>query len=139
MDSIDRMIIVILRKDARTPLTTIASRVRLSKAAVQRRIANLLQYGAIKRFTVETDELQCTRAITQISVDPFYPTFAVSAKLVKVEGVKSIYEVAGSYDIVALVERKSMDLLTKSVEGIRAIKGVRNTNTSIVLRDGKSI
>lgn len=111
-----------------------ASRVGLSEAAVRRRVANLVSSGVIRRFTVELEEQDQTSAITYVSVSPSRPTSEVS-KLVKgVHGVETLYETTGSFDIAAVIRGANISEVNKSVEEIRRIDGVLNTNTTIILR-----
>ncbi len=135
VDKTDELILRILREDSRLPFVDIASKVGLSEAAVRRRISNLVNDGTIKRFTIEVSEPQtATSAITYVSVSPSYPTSAVSKKLESVQGVETIYETTGSFDIAAVIRGTSIAEVNKSVEEIRRIDGVLNTNTTIILR-----
>jgi len=112
----------------------IAGRVGLSEAAVRRRISNLMSDGVIKRFTVEVNEPQLTSAITYVSVSPSHPTSEVSKRIMKVPGVETIYETTGPFDIATIIKGSNIAEVNKSVEEIRRIDGVLNTNTSIILR-----
>jgi DNA-binding Lrp family transcriptional regulator len=135
VDRTDELILRILREDSRLPFVDIASRVSLSEAAVRRRISNLVKEGTIKRFTVDVDDPQtATSAITYVSVSPSSPTSDVSKRLKSVQGVETIYETTGSFDIAAIIKGTSISEVNKSVEEIRRIDGVLNTNTTIILR-----
>ncbi len=54
MDDLDRQILDILRRDARTPYTEIASQVGTSEGTVRNRVERLTEDGVIERFTVST-------------------------------------------------------------------------------------
>ena len=54
MDELDREILSILRKDARTPYTEIADEVGTSEGTVRNRVEQLVDDGVIERFTVAT-------------------------------------------------------------------------------------
>jgi DNA-binding Lrp family transcriptional regulator len=112
----------------------IAARVGLSEAAVRRRVSNLMRDGVIKRFTVEVNEPQLTSAITYVSVSPSRPTSEVSKMIMSVAGVETIYETTGPFDIATIIKGSNIAEVNKSVEEIRRIDGVLNTNTSIILR-----
>lgn len=111
-----------------------ARKVGLSEAAVRRRISNLEKDGTIKRYTVEVNEPQLTSAITYVSVSPSSPTSEVSKRIRAVQGVQTIYETTGSFDIAAIIKGPNIAEVNKSVEEIRRISGVLNTNTTIILR-----
>ena len=112
----------------------VARKVNLSEAAVRRRISNLVKDGTIKRFTIEVSEPQLTSAITYVSVTPANPTSEVSKKILNVQGVETIYETTGPFDIAAIIKGQNIAEVNKSVEEIRRINGVLNTNTTIILR-----
>ncbi|MDG7005583.1 MAG: Lrp/AsnC family transcriptional regulator [Nitrososphaerota archaeon] len=135
LDETDGLILKALREDARLPFVEIAGRVGLSEAAVRRRVANLVQAGTIKKFTVVVEEgKESTSAITYVSVSPSHPTSEVSKKLESIPGVESIYETTGSYDIAAIIKGPNIEEVNRSVEEIRRIGGVLKTETTIILR-----
>ncbi len=90
--------------------------------------------GTIKRFTIEVSEPQLTSAITYVSVSPANPTSEVSRRIGTVKGVETIYETTGAFDIAAIISGSDIAEVNKSVEEIRRISGVLNTNTTIILR-----
>jgi Lrp/AsnC family transcriptional regulator of lysine biosynthesis len=126
--------VAVLREDARVSFVEIAAKVDLSEAAVRRRVANLVSSGTIRRFTVELDEPEQTSAITYVSVSPSHPTSEVSKKIKSVTGVETIYETIGQFDIAAIIKGPNIAEVNKSVEEIRRLGGVLNTNTTIILR-----
>lgn len=81
MDSIDRQILDMLQKNARTPLKTIAEKVFLSSPAVSTRIEHLEKQGIIKGYTAMIDKEQLGYHITafiNLEMEPiqkqdFYP------------------------------------------------------------------
>jgi len=123
-----------LRGDSRTPNTGIAQKLNLSESAVRRRIANLLSNGRILRFTVEVDDRELASALTWVSVNPAVPTSQVSQRVRGVKGVEAVYETAGQFDVAALVKGADIVEVNRTVEGIRRIEGVVNTNTTMVMR-----
>lgn len=134
MDKTDQLIIELLREDARKSNIEIAQKLNLSEATVRRRISNLVEDGTISRFTIEIDDPQQTSAIMWISVNPSVPTNQVSARVKGTAGVQTVYETAGQFDIAAIIKGSNIVEVNKSVEGIRRIDGVINTNTMMILR-----
>jgi DNA-binding Lrp family transcriptional regulator len=64
---------------------------------------------------------------------------AVLRALKKVEGVKEVYNLYGTYDIIAKIEAERMDELTQIVTWhIRKIDGVRSTLTMVVSGETKT-
>jgi DNA-binding Lrp family transcriptional regulator len=134
LDEKDQKILDILKTDARRSFVDIAQAVNLSEPAVRRRIKNLVDTGVIRRFTVEADIGQSASAITLISVNPVVPTAEISAKLLKMDGVDVVYEITGQYDIAVIVSGSSIAIINKSIDDIRRLDGVGNTNTVIILK-----
>jgi Lrp/AsnC family transcriptional regulator for asnA, asnC and gidA len=111
LDEKDQKILDILKTDARRSFVDIA-----------------------RRFTVEADIGQSASAITLISVNPVVPTAEISAKLLKMDGVDVVYEITGQYDIAVIVSGSSIAIINKSIDDIRRLDGVGNTNTVIILK-----
>lgn len=135
LDDIDHMIISMLVKDARIPYTEIAKRVGLSEAGVRKRIDRLLRMGVIKRFTVEVDYTARVKAITLIATEPSTDTSEISRKVKEINGVERVYEVTGVYDVIAVISSPSMAEINKCIDELRRIRGVKSTNTMIILRE----
>lgn len=133
-DRIDDLIIGILRENSRAPNTDISTKLTLSESAVRRRIENLKSSGRIRKFTVEVDDRDMSSAITWVSVNPSVPTKQVSEKIRGVKGVETVYETAGQFDIAAIITGANITEVNKTIEGIRRVEGVINTNTTMVLR-----
>ena len=133
-DRTDDQIIAILTQDARTSNTSLASKLSMSESAIRQRIKNLQRTGRIRKFTVEVDDQKLSSAITWDSVNPSIPTNQVSSKLKGVPGVEVVYETAGQFDIAVLVKGANIVEVNRSIEGIRRVGGVINTNTTMVLR-----
>lgn len=133
-DKIDDLLLGLLRDDARSSNTKIATRLGLSESAVRRRIANLKSSGRIRKFTIDVDDRNLTSAITWVSVDPTVPTRQVSEKIRGVKGVESVYETAGQFDIAVVIKGANIGEVNATIEGVRRAGGVTSTNTTMVLR-----
>jgi Lrp/AsnC family transcriptional regulator, regulator for asnA, asnC and gidA len=134
LDSIDEKIIRLLQIDSRKPFVEIAKQIGLSESAVRRRVKNLLENNTIKRFTLELNSTNRTSAITLISVSSTADTSIVSAALMNLKGVVVIYEITGQYDIAAVISASSVIEINRSIDDVRRIDGVSDTNTVIVLK-----
>ena len=133
-DKIDEKIIDFLRNDSRESFVDIGKKLKLSESAVRRRVRNMVDSGTIKRFTVEIGDKNTTSAIVLISVDSTIDTSKVSVKLTKLEGVKTVYEITGQYDITAIISAPNIAEINNSIDALRKIPGVIDTNTVIILR-----
>ncbi|MEM2280530.1 MAG: HTH-type transcriptional regulator LysM [Candidatus Bathyarchaeia archaeon] len=134
MDEIDRKIIQILKQNGRATYGEIGKAVGLSEGAVRKRIKYLVSSGGIKRFTLKLSLSEWAEAIVLVSVNPAIPTSEISAKLLKLPNVDTVYEVTGEYDIATIISAMSIAEVNECIEKIRKIDGVIKTNTMIILR-----
>ena len=133
-DKVDQKIIEYLRENSRESFVDIGKKLKLSESAVRRRVKNLVDSKTIKRFTLEMGEENVTSAIVLVSVDSATDTSKVSLKLAKLEGVKTVYEITGQYDITTIISATNISEINNSIDALRKIPGVIDTNTVIILR-----
>jgi DNA-binding Lrp family transcriptional regulator len=133
-DKIDEKIIGYLKEDSRESFVDIGKKLKLSESAVRRRVKNLVDSGTIKKFTLEIGEENSTSAIVLVSVDSATDTSKVSLKLAKLEGVKTVYEITGQYDITTIMSATNIAEINSTIDALRKIPGVVDTNTVIILR-----
>lgn len=134
MDTIDRKILDILKRNGRRPYLKIAGQLGISEGTVRKRVKALIRNGTIRSFTIITGPVKKIRAIVLISSAPRAPLSRVSNSILNIEGVTDVYEVSGEYDVLSMVEGDSVDEINRTVDKIRAVEGVIKTVTSIVLR-----
>lgn len=130
----DQRILEILRMDSRKSFVEIGKDIGLSESAIRRRIKNLIDNGTISRFTIEENQNKKTNAITLLSVSPTTDTNSVASKLQDIDGVNIIYEITGQYDIAVILSSNSINEINSSIDEIRRIEGVSDTDTVIILR-----
>ncbi|MCH6585904.1 MAG: HTH-type transcriptional regulator LysM [Nitrosopumilus sp.] len=133
-DKVDEKIIEYLKENSRESFVDIGKKLKLSESAVRRRVKNLLGSGTIKKFTLELGEENATSAIVLVSVDSAMDTSKVSIKLTKLEGVKTVYEITGQYDITVIISAATIAEINNSIDALRKIPGVVDTNTVIILK-----
>jgi len=133
-DKVDAKIIEYLKENSRESFVDIGKKLKLSESAVRRRVKNLVDSKTIKRFTLEMGEENVTSAIVLVSVDSATDTSKVSLKLAKLEGVKTVYEITGQYDITTIISATNISEINNSIDALRKISGVIDTNTVIILR-----
>jgi 2-isopropylmalate synthase len=73
-------------------------------------------------------------AIISVKCDSNVYTTSVTRRLSVISGVKEVMEISGDYDIIVKVEAKDSSELNQIIESIRAVKGVKSTLTSLVLK-----
>ena len=135
MDDTDHQLIALLRQDARLPVASLAARLNVSRGTVSNRLRKLEDEQVIVGYTVrlrpdaEPDQI---RAWMGVRVDG-NQTRAVMASLLGEPGVEALHDTNGRWDLLAALRAESMAELSRVLERIRLIKGIANTETSILL------
>ncbi|ARM76016.1 HTH-type transcriptional regulator LysM [Acidianus manzaensis] len=134
IDSNDLKILETLKRNARTPYTLIAKDLKISEAAVRKRIEKLIRLGVIKRFTIDYELENEIKAIVMIKSTPQISTPEISKKIVKIQGIETVFETTGDYDIIAVVRGINISEINKTIDEIRSVQGVVGTTSTIILR-----
>jgi DNA-binding Lrp family transcriptional regulator len=136
MDELDLRILALLKGDSRAAYTQMGKTLNLSEGAVRLRVKRLIKSGTIRRFTIELAS-DNPKAIVFVSTSALVPSSRVAEKISKISCVDSVVEVAGQYDISAVVSGEDIRSVNQSVDAIREVEGVQSTNTLFVLRSWK--
>jgi DNA-binding Lrp family transcriptional regulator len=131
MDSTDEKIIHLLRANCRMSFVDIAQKVGLTEGAVRARVKRLSNSGTIKKFTIETKD--DVKAVVMVATSRSTPTSSVADEI-KAMGIDKTYEISGNFDIICLIESDTIDNINGIVDKIRALQGVADTSTSMVLK-----
>ena len=140
LDDVSKAIIEQLQQDGRRPYATIGKAVGLSEAAVRQRVQRLQDSGVMQIVAV-TDPMQvgfARAAMIGIRVDG--DAEVVADQLESMPEVDYLVVTAGSFDILAEVVAEDDDHLLEVINRkIRAIAGVRSTETFVYLKLRKQI
>jgi DNA-binding Lrp family transcriptional regulator len=139
MDDVDRQLIALLRDNARLSVVALAQKLRLARATVQNRIARLEKAGVIVGYTLRlkpVTEAHRIRAIMGIEIDGHHGD-EVRRLLRGNPAVEALHSTNGRWDLMAELRADSLDAFDKVLNTIRSIKGIRNTETSILLSTHK--
>jgi DNA-binding Lrp family transcriptional regulator len=132
MDELDREILSILRRDARTPYTEIADRVGTSEGTVRNRVEQLVEDGIIERFTVSTSTGN-VKSMIELSVDVNVDTAAVADRIIEWKEVDFVWQVSGEQDIVLVVDAADTERVNELITKARELDEVVNTKTRLIL------
>ncbi len=139
MDDTDRRLIALLRDNARLPVATLAQLLKVSRGTVQNRVDRLVAGGVIGGFTLRLKpeaEPQRVRAITMVAVDGEHATAVIKA-LRGIPEVQALHTTNGRWDIVAELGMDSLEAFDQALQRIRLIKGIANSETSLLLSTHK--
>jgi len=129
MDSTDEEILEILEEDGRISFTEVAEKVDVSEGTVRNRVEKMQETGVIEKFTVETST-ESSKAVVMVELETGRDIEKVLKGFPK---AITILEVAGDYDLVLRIERKSNREINSLLDSIRSISGVKDTETYMVL------
>ncbi len=132
MDDLDKNILRILQKNARTPVKDIARQVALTSPAVSNRIRRLEREGVIAGYTVVLHKPKKENAVSAlISVaNPSDQREELLKTVAAMPGVEECYHVTGSYSFIVRVCCPDMDALEHL---ITTFQSMGQTNTQIIL------
>jgi Lrp/AsnC family leucine-responsive transcriptional regulator len=137
LDFLDYKIIDLLCKDARTPLTDIARKTRVSVPTVAERIQRLVEKGIIEAFRPKLDYNQLGYDLLGISLvnTKYGRDYArqVGAKLSRIPGVEEVHFVLGDLDFIVISRARDRQDLTRIVNSFISMKEIEKTSTHIVL------
>lgn len=135
LDELDRRLLSALREDGRMPVVELARRLGVARATVTSRLERLTASGTIVGFTVrvrdETDPL-AVRAMTLIEVEG-RTTDKVIRELRGFPEIRSLHTTNGGWDLVAELGAETLAHFDQVLGRIRSIKGVLNSETSLLL------
>jgi Lrp/AsnC family transcriptional regulator for asnA, asnC and gidA len=136
VDELDKRIIEHLQQDGRRPFTRIAADLGLSEGAVRARTNRLVEQGILQVVGV-TDPLRVGfRQMAMIGVRcEASKLMDVAESLAGMPEIDYVVVTAGAFDIlVETVAEDNEALLRFLAERLRAIDGVRETETFVYLR-----
>ncbi len=135
MDDTDRALIALLRKDARTNVATLAAKLGVSRGTVTNRLRKLEDDHVIVGYSVRLRpdaEPNQIRAWMGVLIEG-NQTRSVIASLLGEPGVAALHDTNGRWDLLAELRAGSNAELSAVLERVRLIKGIANTETSILL------
>lgn len=135
VDAVDRQILEILRRDARTPVSEIARLVSLSPAPVSRRIERLEQSGVIRGYTTLIDDQKSgsLEAFTEIRLSGDTETGDLADIVKNIPEVQDFFTIAGDPDALVRIRVDDVDHLQRVVNTMRRTGKVTGTKTLIVM------
>lgn len=135
ISELESRLIAELRADGRAPIAALAERLGVSRTTVSRSIDRLVARGVIIGFTVRTRDSTAderVRAISFIEVQG-YTTDQVISSLRGLPEIMGLHTTNGGWDLVAEVSCRDLQAFDELLRRIRAIRGVMNSETSLLL------
>ena len=131
----DMALIGLLRENARASTAELARRLGVSRTTIQSRIDRLEKRGIIAGYSVRLAadyEANLVRAHILVTALPKLAQ-KVEASLREIPAVRTLHSVSGNFDMIAIVEARSIGDLDMLIDRIGALQGVERTMSSIIL------
>ena len=134
MDTLDKDLIALLKVNARLPVVKMAKALGCARSTVQLRLKALEDSGAITGYTVSLAKSRASgvNALVLITVESQSEPDVVLT-LSRRHEVSKLYSVSGRYDLCAMVHAETTEDLERVTNRVRAIKGVTDTLTTMLL------
>lgn len=135
LDDLDHALLTRLRRDGRASISSLSTALHVARGTVQARLTRMERDGVITGFTVlvapEIEE-QSVRAVALIQLSGASAR-VVSTALKDLTGVRSLHSTNGKWDLVAELHCANLAELDRVLAVVRSIRGIANTETSILL------
>jgi DNA-binding Lrp family transcriptional regulator len=135
MDDKNRLLLALLRRDARRPLVALARELGLSRSATQERLAKLIASGAIAGFTTVEAMPASGRqsAYLLLKLQPGKACAQIVPVLRRRPEIVTIHSVAGAIDLVLRVEADSVAEIEAVRATVAATPGIAEATTLVAL------
>ncbi|WP_413691729.1 Lrp/AsnC family transcriptional regulator [Psychromonas sp. KJ10-2] len=135
LDHTDRKLLALLRKDARMPVVNLSKALGVSRATVQNRLNKLEREGVILGYTVKLKQeaqQDAVRVLMSLLVEAKEEEKIIESLRAFPE-IVSVYHTNGQWDLIADIQVDSISVLGGLLGEIRAVKGIIQTETSLLL------
>ncbi len=145
MDKLYNGILEILKDDARTLPSEMASMLGVSEDEVKKAVAELEKSGVIVKYTAiindEKTDKDFVEALIEVKVSPVREKGfnEIAEYIYQFEEVKSVYLMSGAYDLAVFVEGRTLRDAARFVsEKLSGIDKVLSTATHFILKKYKT-
>ena len=134
-DPLDHELLALLAVNARESCADLARRLGVARTTVVARLARLEREGVISGYSVRLRHDLAQHGLSAFVGITVLPRSGadVVRLLQRVPEVKQLDSVSGQFDYVALLRADSAERLDTLLDQIRALDGVQQTTTSVVL------
>jgi DNA-binding Lrp family transcriptional regulator len=135
LDDRDRLLVDLLRRDARRPVVALARDLNLSRSATQERLARLQSAGIIGGFTIREGKAGAARqsAYLLVAFAQGYRCAQVVPALRRIPAIGLIHSVTGPIDLIIRVDADDVAGVEACRTAVAAVVGIASVSTSIVL------
>lgn len=131
----DQLLLNLLRRNARTPLSEIAKELGVTRATAQARLSRLEREGHIGGYTIVSggeEHAQALFAVMLVELELRSQAHVV-AELKKIPEIVSCFTLSGQFDLLVRIRCRLPSELDEVIDRVAQIEGVRRTTSSILL------
>ena len=135
MDSTDKDLVAILRRNSRESIANLAAKLGISRATVRSRMEKLITSGVIAGFTLRLreDELPFpVRGITLVKIAG-HRTKRITAQLEKSTAIRDIHSTNGKWDLIVELATETLADFDAALAAMREIDGISESETNLLL------
>jgi len=142
IDSLDKKILSILTKDARTPFVEVARSCNVSGAAIHQRVQQMISAGVIRgsQFNISPRAMgynTCAFIGIQLNLITRKSHIEAYDKIMKIPEIVECHHVSGKHSLLIKIYTKNNEHLKDIIiEKIQSIPEVTSTETFISLQEG---
>jgi DNA-binding Lrp family transcriptional regulator len=135
MDDRDKMLLTLLRRDARASVVALARDLGLSRSATQERLARLVASGAVAGFTIveRPGEGALQSAYLMLAFAPGIRCAQIVPKLKRMAAVAMIHSVTGPTDLIVRIDGRGVADFETCRAAIAELPGIADVSTAVVL------
>ncbi|MYM19735.1 winged helix-turn-helix transcriptional regulator [Brevibacterium sp. 5221] len=140
LDDIDRRIVAELAEDSRLSVRQLAEHVHISRSAAHSRLAALMAYGIIRRFTIDVDRAALGQGVSAIIVVKIgdRPWPEVRDELALIPCVERVQAVSGDIDALVTVHAESNTELSQVILAqVHEVPGVVASRSLLILDEAE--
>jgi DNA-binding Lrp family transcriptional regulator len=137
-------ILVLLKEDARMPISDLATMLGADEEKVKDAIADMEKQGVIAKYTIIVNDEKCEKegveALIEVKVSPVREKGfdEIAQYIYQFDEVKSVYLMSGAYDLAVFVEGRTLRDAARFVsEKLSGIDKVLSTATHFILKKYK--
>jgi Transcriptional regulators len=142
MDTIDSKILEVLQENSRVSISDLSKQVNLSLSAVSERLKKLEASNIIEKYTVILDSKALGQELTvlmNLSLENPRDTGEFFEMVGKEGEILECHYVTGEYDYILRITTKNTATLEALMNRIKAIPGIKRTQTNVVLSSLKHL
>ncbi|MFX0125506.1 MAG: Lrp/AsnC family transcriptional regulator [Candidatus Hodarchaeota archaeon] len=140
IDSVDRKIITLMKKNSRMTRREIAEELKISPQTVQNRINILQNKGIILGYTIITNEKKLGKEITAfilVALDRARQTWSLTEQHLHLRAqeldIVEMHHITGDSDVIIKVKTRNLDSLEQIILKIVNLPGVARSRTLMCL------